>query len=130
MIERRNKIARYYDQKLSNMDRIKPLRRNRNILNNYYKYTSFLDPRLSRDDFKRRLAEKGVICGGEVYWPPLHLQPVYQELLGTKKGDFPVAEDVCSRMVCLPMFSQMTPDEAEYVIEKISEVLRSFEVKK
>jgi len=126
MIENRNEIAGYYDQELNGMDRIKPLRKNRKIVNNYYKYTAFLDIGLNRDEFKRKLAEKGVICGGEVYWPPLHLQPVYQELLGTREGDFPVAEDVCRRMVCLPMFSQMTRDEAEYVIEKINEVLRSF----
>jgi len=126
MIENRNKIAEYYDQELNGMDRIKPLKKNRNIVNNYYKYTAFLDAGLNRDEFKRKLAEKGVICGGEVYWPPLHLQPVYQELFGTEEGDFPVAEVVCRRMVCLPMFSQMTLDEVEYVIEKINEVLRSF----
>jgi len=126
MIENRNKIAEYYDQELNEMDRIKPLKKNRNIVNNYYKYTAFLDVGLNRDEFKRKLAEKGVICGGEVYWPPLHLQPIYKELMNTREGDFPVAEDVCQRMVCLPMFSQMTWNEAEYVIEKVNEALRSF----
>lgn len=126
MIEKRNKIAECYDKELNEMDGIKPLQKNRNIVSNYYKYTAFLKSGLNRDEFKRKLAERGVICGGEVYWPPLHLQPVYQELLGTREGDFPVAEDVCKRMVCLPMFSQMTQDETEYVIEQTAEVLRSF----
>lgn len=126
MIEKRNKIAEYYDQELRKMGGVKPLKKYPNIVNNYYKYTAFLKTGLERDEFKRKLAEKGVFCGGEVYWPPLHLQPVYQELLGTKEGDFPVAEDVCRRMVCLPMFSQMTKEEAEYVIEKVTEVLRIY----
>jgi len=126
MIEKRNAIAEYYDQKLNEIAHIKPLKKNRNIVNNYYKYIALLDAGLNRDEFKRKLAEKGVICGGEVYWPPLHLQPIYQELMHTREGDFPVAEDVCRRMVCLPMFSQMTKDEAEYVIDKVKEVLRSF----
>jgi dTDP-4-amino-4,6-dideoxygalactose transaminase len=48
---------------------------------------------------------------------------VYRNLLGTKEGDFPATEDVCKRMICLPMYTQMTADEAEYVIDKIKEVL-------
>jgi dTDP-4-amino-4,6-dideoxygalactose transaminase len=126
MIAKRNRIAEYYDRELDAMKGIRPLKRFSNVVNNYYKYTAFLKTGINRDEFKRRLAEKGVSCGGEVYWPPLHLQPVYEQLLRTKEGDFPVAEDVCRRMVCLPMFSQMTEDEASYVVEKVDEVLRSF----
>ncbi len=38
-----------------------------------------------------------------VYYPtPLHLQTAYQDL-GYKKGDFPVSEDVSSRIFSLPM---------------------------
>jgi len=129
MIEKRNKIARYFDQELDQLDGMTPLKRQRGIVNNYYKYTALLSKKVNRDEFKRKLADKGVICGGEVYWPPLHLQPVYEEMLDTGKGDYPVAEDVCARMVCLPMFSQMTRDEAEYVVERVTEVLSSFGVK-
>lgn len=125
IIEKRNKIAKFYDQKLKHIDDIGPLRKPPNIVNNYYKYITLLSPKFNRDEFKRKLAEKGVICGGEVYWPPLHLQPIYQELLVSRKGDFPRAEDACMRMVCLPMFSQMTQDEVDCVIEKVTEVLHS-----
>jgi dTDP-4-amino-4,6-dideoxygalactose transaminase len=51
------------------------------------------------------------------------MQPIFQNLLGVKEGDFPVAESVCRRMICLPMYSQMTITEAEYVINKVNEVL-------
>jgi len=126
MIKKRIKIAQYYDQELSAIGYVRPLKNCPNIVSNYYKYTAFLDSGIDREGFKRKLAEKGVKCGGEVYWPPLHLQPIYQKLLGTREGDFPVAEDACRQMVCLPIFNQMTQDEAEYVIEKVTEVLRSF----
>jgi len=126
MIAKRIKIAQYYDRQLNALDGIRPLKNYPNVGPNYYKYIAFLNSGIDRGDFKRKLAEKGVKCGGEVYWPPLHLQPIYQKLLGTRVGDFPVAEDVCRRMVCLPMYSQMTQDEAQYVIEKVTEVLQSF----
>jgi len=122
-IKHRNEIACYYDEKLSKIDGIEPLKNPSNILNSYYKYVTFLSPEIPRDNFKQKLRERGVRCGGEVYWPPLHMQPVYQRLLEVKEGDFPVAEDVCKRMVCLPMYSQMTLSEAEYVVEHIKEVL-------
>ena len=122
-IQNRNKIAQFYDERISRIDGIRPIRKPSNIVNNYYKYITFVSPSTSRDDFKQKLREKGVKCSGEVYWPPLHLQPVYQRLLKVKEGEFPVAEEVCKRMVCLPVYSQMTLDEAQYVIEKVEEVL-------
>lgn len=122
-IEQRNKIANYYDKELSKMSGIKPLKVPKNALSNYYKYVAFLVPEISRDTFKQKLREKGVRPSGEVYWPPLHMEPIYKRLLNVKEGDFPVAEGVCRRMVCLPIYSQMTMDEARYVTEKIKEAL-------
>lgn len=122
-IMNRNKIARHFDQKLSGLDSIEPLITPSNEVNNYYKYIMLLSNNIPRSDFKEKLREKGVKCSGEVYWPPLHMEPIYQNLLGTKEGDFPIAEDVCQRMVCLPIYSQMTIDEAKYVVEKTKEVL-------
>jgi len=51
------------------------------------------------------------------------LQPVYQRILGVREGDFPIAEDVCKKMVCLPLYSNMTLDEAEHVTDNLQEVL-------
>jgi len=122
-IKHRNDVADYYSEGISKISGIEPLETPSNILNSYYKYITFLSPEIPRENFKQKLRERGVKCGGEVYWPPLHMQPVYQRLLRVKKGDFPVAEDVCKKMVCLPMYSQMTLSEAEYVVEQIREVL-------
>jgi dTDP-4-amino-4,6-dideoxygalactose transaminase len=123
VIERRNRIARIYDQGFRRLSGVKPLHVPQNILNNYYKYILILDGGIDRDRVKQRLREKGVGCGGEVYWPPLHLQPVYRRLLGTKEGDYPNAEDVCRRMLCPPIHSWMSPGDAEYVVEKLAEAL-------
>lgn len=125
-IEYRSMIAKYYDEKLSRISNIETLKIPRNITSNYYKYVTFLSSEINRDEFKQRLREKGVRCSGEVYWPPLHMQPIYKSLLHVKEGDFPQSEDICRRLVCLPMYSQMTLDEAEYVVNRIEEVLSEF----
>lgn len=122
-IERRNMIAGYYDEQLSKVSGIETLRVPKNMTHNFYKYVTLLPPEINRDEFKQKLRDKGVKPSGEVYWPPLHLEPVYKRLLKVKEGEFPVAEDVCRRMVCLPIYSQMTLDEARYVVETVKEVL-------
>jgi dTDP-4-amino-4,6-dideoxygalactose transaminase len=68
---------------------------------------------------KRKLREKGVYCGGEVYWPPLHMQPIYRKLLKVRDEDFPNANDVCKRMICPPIYTGMSIEDAEYVVEKL-----------
>jgi len=124
-VGRRSEIASYYDGELSENVRIKPLSIPENAVSNYYKYIAFLSADVMRDDFKQKLREMGVRLSGEVYWPPLHMQPVYERLLGVKEGSFPVAEEVCRRMICLPMYSQMTMEEARYVAQRVREVLSS-----
>lgn len=123
IIEKRNNVARHYDEELNRLSGIVPIRKPSNIVHNYYKYVASLDQGIDRDELKRKLKGKRVNCGGEVYWPPLHMQPVYKRLLGTKEGDFPTAEDVCRRMICLPIYAQMSEKDAEYVTDKLKEAL-------
>ncbi|MDR2410597.1 MAG: DegT/DnrJ/EryC1/StrS family aminotransferase, partial [Bacteroidales bacterium] len=71
----------------------------------------------NRDGLEAYLKEKEI--GVSVYYPvPLHLQKCF-EYLGYKKGDFPVAERLCGRVLALPMFPELTEDEVSYVCESI-----------
>jgi perosamine synthetase len=126
MIEKRNKIADYFNKEIKKISGIKPLKTPSNILNNYYKHVAFVEKGLDREKLKSDLRAKGVRCGGEVYWPPLHLEPIYKELLGTREGDFPLAEDACKRMVCLPLYAQMTMEDAHYVVENVKDVMSHY----
>jgi dTDP-4-amino-4,6-dideoxygalactose transaminase len=86
-----------------------------------------LDPGIDRQGVKRALKEQhGVSLSGEVYASPLHEQPVFADL---HHGSLPVAEDVCRRHVCLPIHSDMTRDEAAYVVDSVRTVLARPEVK-
>ena len=56
------------------------------------------------------------------YCKPLHLQDAYA-MLGYKKGDFPVTEDVCGRIFSLPMHPYLTEDLIEKIITIIKKCL-------
>ena len=84
-----------------------------------------LDPGIDRQEVKATLREEhGVSLSGEVYASPLHHQPVFA---GLHEGSLPVAEDVCRRHVCLPIHSDMTPDETAHVVASMRTVLGSAE---
>lgn len=120
-IERRNRIAKVYDGALDVLG-IERIVTPPNELNNYYKYTFFLPRGVDRDNFRALCRKRGVAYGGEVYWPPLHLQPAYQEFL-LEGARFKTADEWCSRMVNPPMFNQMTLEQAQRVVDVTQEVL-------
>jgi len=54
------------------------------------------------------------------YLIPLHLQ-IANKFLGYKKGDFPVAEQLCNEVIALTMFPELDIETQTYVINKINE---------
>ena len=70
-----------------------------------------------RDALREHLRAAGVETG--VHYPvPIHLQPAYQDL-GYKPGDFPNAERLAARMLSLPMFPELRPDQIAFVADQI-----------
>ena len=121
----RRGAAKIYDEELKEISGVTPIKTPPNTESNYYKYMAMLDEGIDRTAIKKELREKyGVSLSGEVYELPCHLQPVFKDLYGFKEGDFPVAEDVCKRQICLPVFATMTEEQAKYVIDSLKEVLK------
>ena len=120
-IEKRNQIAKAYDDAVDKLG-LERVRTPPNEVNNYYKYTFFMPKIVDKDKFKAMCRAQGVAYGGEVYWPPLHLQPAFKEFLD-KKAKFNAAEDWCSRMVNPPVFSQMTPEQVQRVVQVTTQTI-------
>ncbi len=118
MIADRQRIAALYDDALAGFRGLQPLRVPEGGVSNYYKYIAVMRERRDRQELKRRLREGfGVSLSGEVYEEPLHKQPVFASYAG---GPLPVAEDLCARHICLPVYSGMEDDEARQVIEALA----------
>jgi dTDP-4-amino-4,6-dideoxygalactose transaminase len=76
--------------------------------------------RTSKKEELNKYLNDNNIANAEFYPVPLHLQDALL-YLGHKKGDFPIAEKICSETICLPIFPEMDDEERKYVIEKIKE---------
>ena len=56
-----------------------------------------------------------------VYYPlPLHLQEAYR-FLGHQEGDFPVAEECSQQVLSLPMHTELSQVQLEFISSRIIE---------
>jgi dTDP-4-amino-4,6-dideoxygalactose transaminase len=118
-IQKRAEHAACYRELLKDIAEIKlPLIKHNNKAVNYV----FCIQAENRDALERHLKEQGI--GTSIYYPiPLHLQKCF-DYLGYKKGDFPVAEKLCEKVLALPLFPELTEDEVAYVCESVKEFYR------
>ena len=124
-INTRRRIGKVYDAELKKIKQLTPMKKPSSVKSNYYKYVAMLDNGMVRADIKKELKEKhGVSLSGEVYELPCHLQPIFKDLYGFKGGEFEVAEDICKRQICLPVFATMAEEQAKYVIDSLREVVK------
>jgi dTDP-4-amino-4,6-dideoxygalactose transaminase len=121
MIEDRRAVARIYDRALQDLRGLHALTVPNDGICNYYKYIALLTEKRDRKELKALLRERyGVGLAGEVYEEPLHKQPVFAKYAS---GPLPVAEDLCSRHICLPVFSGMEEAEAHHVVRALKETI-------
>ncbi|MGO8813492.1 MAG: DegT/DnrJ/EryC1/StrS family aminotransferase [Terriglobia bacterium] len=75
----------------------------------------------NRDAVRATLEARGVQTG--IHYPlPLHLQKSYQAL-GYRQGDYPHAERACQRVISMPLYPEMTNEQAAYAAQTLREVV-------
>jgi dTDP-4-amino-4,6-dideoxygalactose transaminase len=75
-----------------------------------------------RDDLLGHLRQRGV--GAGLHYPvPIHLQEAYRDR-GMGPGSFPVTEAIASRVLSLPMYPELTPEQIDHVAGTILDTAR------
>lgn len=120
IIVRRQRIADKYTELLleknSNLKIVQPKGKS-----NWYKYIIILPEGKNRDDIKTEMKKRGIGLQGEVYGIPLHRQPIAKQIGFI--GEFPNADDVCSRHICLPLYPELTDEQIHYVVDTLFDVM-------
>lgn len=112
----RNEVADRYDVAFAQHPQIQSPERAANSTHVFHQYTIQVNAE-SRDALKAHLQAKGV--PSMVYYPlPVHLQKAYLEY-GYQQGDFPVSEELCKKVLSLPIHTEMNPAEQDYIIRQV-----------
>jgi perosamine synthetase len=124
ILERRERVARYYQIRLKDVKGIElPYSEKGNKIS-WFVFVIRLDKNYQkrhRDELMRRLMAHGIECNN--YFPPIHLQPFYRKTFGYGKGDFPITESVSERTLALPFYNYLKEAQVQYVCDVLKTLL-------
>lgn len=113
----RRKAAAAYDNGFADVSWLQTPVRQANSTHVFHQYTLKLDPEVNREALRKYLSEKGI--PSMVYYPvALHLQQAFRtDEFG--EGDFPISEKLCEVVLSLPIHTEMTSEELDYIISTV-----------
>jgi perosamine synthetase len=124
IIQKRERVARYYNRKISSIGSITSLSSLPNVKMSWFVYVIKLEKGFNskdRDIIMKKLQQRGISCS--TYFIPIHLQPFYQKKFGYKRGDFPVSESVSDRSIALPFYSNLKRVDIDYITDSLKRIL-------
>ncbi len=116
--ERRREIAKYYTEKLSNIDEvITPVER-RGAKCVYHQYVIRIK---RREEARLYLRERGIGTG--VFYPkPIHKQKAFEVYVSDGES-YPETEKSANEVLALPIYPELTVEQIDYVVECIKDFL-------
>ncbi len=119
----RARVAAAYEAALGSHDWVRLPRPGAGETVDWFVYVVRLDPAIDRTRVIERLDALGV--ASRPYFTPLHLQPLYREMLGHRPGDFPVTERVAASTLALPFSARLSAEDVAYVAEALVEAVNA-----
>ncbi|HYY04859.1 MAG TPA: DegT/DnrJ/EryC1/StrS family aminotransferase [Gaiellaceae bacterium] len=122
ILELRAAAARRYNELIEDLDGAEALcADDADHHRSWFVYVVKLARDLDRDRVMAALRRDGIATAE--YVPCVHLQPYMRERYGFGEGVCPVAEDVASRTLALPFFTQIEPEDQERVVDALRAAL-------
>ena len=125
VVEKKNEAAQYYTKQIEEpfQRSVMPPNVAPYATHSYMFYTVRFKVQKKRDYVIKRLEEAGVET--RIAFPPIHLQPLYQNLFKHKPGSLPITEKVADTVLSLPIYPHITREKQDYVLEKIEVCLKN-----
>ena len=109
----RSAVAARYDEALGSLDGLEIPVRTVDSSHVFHQYTITCKTAAMRDGLKMYLAEHEI--PSMIYYPrPLYLQTAYQQVV-----NLPISEDLCNRVLSLPICPELDVEQQEYIINNI-----------
>ncbi|MCC7519412.1 MAG: DegT/DnrJ/EryC1/StrS family aminotransferase [Verrucomicrobiae bacterium] len=110
--EKRRAHARHYSERLKGVVELPVERPGRRHVFHIYPV------RTDQSSALRAHLESSGVSTNCHYPIPVHLQPAYASL-GIKRGALPITETCTERLLSLPMYPDLTPDQVDYVCDRV-----------
>lgn len=123
-LERRRKNAEYLNEKLSVLGKLITPKEPQGRKHAWYLYTTRLRGANAgkRNKVTEKLRAKNVEA--TVYYEsPLHLMPLYKELITMKRGALPETERASRQVFSLPIHPKLTAAELDYIFETVRRIV-------
>jgi len=120
--EKRRKNAEALTEGIMKISGLTPPHMKDNVKHVFYQYVVRVEENypMERDKLAEHLWERGVDAA--VHYPtPVYGQPLYRKL-GYGKMACPMAEDVCKRVLSLPVHPSVTEEDIKYMLDVLKEV--------
>ena len=115
--EARRSAASVYDKGFEDLSWLQTPVRQSNSTHVFHQYTLKVSREVNRESLKSYLAEKEI--PSMVYYPvALHMQQAFQTS-EFGKGDFPISEELCEVVLSLPIQTEMTNEELDYIVSTV-----------
>ncbi len=127
LYERRLQLVRAYDEAFAGSKFLRTLKIRNGVQSSYHLYPLFLNLdalTIGRDQFIHELSERNI--GASVHYTPIHMMSYYAKKYGWKPNSFPRAQQVFECMLSLPLSSKLTVNDANDVIEAVSDICKKF----
>jgi dTDP-4-amino-4,6-dideoxygalactose transaminase len=125
MTRQRAELAARYDEGLSDLQEIELPAVRDGIRHAWHLYPIRLrleQLTIDRAEFIEQVKAGGI--GTSVHFIPLHRHPYYRERLGSRPTDFPVADAAYERLVSLPLYTRMSEQDVDDVVEAVRRVVQ------
>ncbi len=120
-LERRDRVARMYGERLAEIDLVRPPRAFPWARPSWFVYVVTLAPGLDRRPVLEAMERRGIPV--RAYFSPIHRQPYIRNEFALECADLPVTEDVARRTVALPFHNRLTEGEVERVVRALREAI-------
>ncbi len=111
-------VAAYYDDAFAKNEKLIVPIRSAQSTHVFHQYTLKLNG-VNRAELQKHLADKGI--PSMIYYPvPLHLQKAYQDSR-YQAGDFPNAEKLSECVLSLPMHTELSEEQLQYITDSVLE---------
>ena len=122
-IHNRQKAAAFYDTHFESESKLKTPERITDSDHVFHQYTLQLDDSINRDDLISYLKEYGIPA--MVYYPvPAHLQKMFSSI-DVSKGDLSHTEWLTTRVISLPMHTELTEKQQLFIVNHIKNFLNT-----